>query len=204
MSIAVVMMLSLFVGMAASAAHGQGNGQPAAERFVLSGVIVFEGGGGLAWLQEPTLTGNSVVTVRPGDSVGPYRLTRILEDRIELEGPAGKVLVPIYGVHDAPGTAVASAVPSSLPQAGGAGVALDDPPVLAPELPRSPRLDPMVVALGERLGAAKRQAEERKALEALEPEPPVLVNPFANNPSVLFYPQDPRAKRGFQDLLGGR
>ncbi len=76
---------------------------PAGERFVLSGLVVLDGGYGSAWLQEPSLTENRIVRVRRGDSVGPWRVTRILEDRVELEGPAGSVKYVILGVsaHDA-------------------------------------------------------------------------------------------------------
>jgi len=98
------------VGAMAGGAHAQ-----AEERFVLSGVVFVEGGRGVAWLQEPTLTKNQVVTVRPGDSIGPYRLTKILEDQVELEGPAGKFSVPLAGV---PGTATAAASQGQLPAPG--------------------------------------------------------------------------------------
>jgi hypothetical protein len=89
-------------------------GAPAAE-FVLSGLVAFDNGEGVAWLQEPSLTQNKVVKLRRGDSVGPWKVTRILENRVELEGPAGKVLVPF-------GTTVGSgapAAPSPVATAGG-------------------------------------------------------------------------------------
>jgi len=79
---------------------GSANAQsptPTGERFVLSGVVFVEGGRGLAWLQEPSLTQDQVVTLRQGDSIGPYRLTKILEDQVELEGPVGKFSVPLSG-----------------------------------------------------------------------------------------------------------
>src|SRR5262249_56548779 len=65
------------------------------EKFVLTGVVYVEGGRGVAWLEEPTFTGNKIVTLRQGDQIGPYRLTKILEDQVELEGPGGKVVVPL-------------------------------------------------------------------------------------------------------------
>ncbi len=107
----------------------------AGERFVLSGVVFVEGGRGLAWLQEPTFTNNEVVTVRPGDSIGPYRVTKILEDQVELEGPAGKFSVPLAGT---PATAVA-AVPGALHTPG----ILPPHPALAnPDAIVIPRGDP--------------------------------------------------------------
>ena len=81
-----------------------------AERFVLTGLVYVEDGRGLAWLQEPTFTNNQVVIVRPGDSIGPYRLTRILDDQVELEGPGGKVSVPLAGTG---GAVRVAAIPGS-------------------------------------------------------------------------------------------
>src|SRR2546425_11573837 len=69
----------------------------AGERFVLSGLVVLDGGDGSAWLQEPSLTKNEIVRVRRGDTLGPWRVTRILEDRVELEGPGGSVTYVILG-----------------------------------------------------------------------------------------------------------
>jgi flagellar biosynthesis GTPase FlhF len=111
----VVGIVSALMSAGAGSVHGQSNPQ-AAEGFVLSGVISFDGGGGLAWLQEPKLTNNEVVAVRRGDSVGPYRLTQIFEDRVELEGPAGKILVPLFGAQAAP-VSQAAAASASTPSA---------------------------------------------------------------------------------------
>ena len=86
---------------------------PRSEKFVLTGLVYVEGGRGLAWLQEPTFTNNQTVIVRVGDSVGPYRLTKILDDQVELEGPGGKVSVPLAGTGGA--VSVAS-IPGSVDQ----------------------------------------------------------------------------------------
>ena len=101
----IVAFFCSVAGLGASAARGQGTGGNAAERFVLSGVILYDGGG-LAWLQEPSLTGDRPVALRLSDSIGPYRLTKILDDRVELQGPAGTVLVPVYNAHAGSGSAV--------------------------------------------------------------------------------------------------
>ena len=69
---------------------------PSGPQFTLSGVVVVEGGG-RAWLQEPVLTQNEIVAVRPGENIGPYRLTKILEDRVELAGPSGTFSVRLAG-----------------------------------------------------------------------------------------------------------
>lgn len=88
-------------------------GQAQAPQFVLTGVVFVEGGsGGRAWLQEPALTQNQVVTVRTGDSIGPYRLATIHEDRVELDGPSGKVVVHLAGVGG-PVTAATPAPPAA-------------------------------------------------------------------------------------------
>jgi hypothetical protein len=107
----VASVLAVLISNAAPSVHAQANPQGGAEHFTLTGVIFSEGGGGLAWLQEPKLTNNQVVGVRRGESVGPYRLTAIFEDRVELEGPAGKLFVPLYG-PSSPQTAVASPPPA--------------------------------------------------------------------------------------------
>ena len=201
---AVAAVLSAVIGGAAGNVDGQG--PPAAEKFVLSGVIFFDGWSGLAWLQEPTLTGNQVVAVPQGGTVGQYRLTRILADRVELEGPAGKILVPIHNVRGAAGPAVASAAPAapvSPPGAGAAPVAaaVSQPPGssrLGPEVPKDAGVQ-QTTGVQEKVG---HQEEHQQQARAPEPGP---TNPFANNPSVRFFPSgDPRRMEGFQAILGGR
>jgi hypothetical protein len=109
------------------------------EKFVLTGVVYVEGGRGVAWIQEPTFTNNKIVTLRQGDSIGPYRLTKILEDQIELEGPGGKVAVPLAGSGGAISVAAVPAPPGPA-----------DP--TSHELPPHPALnnpDAIVVARGD-------------------------------------------------------
>ena len=194
--IAVAAVLSAVIAGAAGNVNGQG--LPAAEKFVLSGVIFFDGWPGLAWLQEPTLTGNQVVAVPQGGMVGQYRLTRILADRVELEGPAGKILVPIYSARGPAGAAVASAAPVSPPGVGAApfAAAISQPA-------GSSRLDPEVpkaVGAQEQMG----NQEEHQAPVARAPAPE-QTNPFADNPNVRFVPQgDPRRMEGFRAIFGGQ
>ncbi len=88
------------VGIVAGNAHAQ-SATPRGEQFVLTGLVYVEGGRGVAWLQEPTFTNNQIVIVRLGDSVGPYRLTKILDDQVVLEGPGGRVSVPLAGTGGA-------------------------------------------------------------------------------------------------------
>ncbi len=108
--IVIAAMSAAVVGMVAGNAYAQQSATPPGERFVLTGVVHVEGGRGVAWLQEPTFTNNQIVTVRPGDSVGPYRVTKILEDKVELVGPGGTVFVPLAG---APGTVSVAASPET-------------------------------------------------------------------------------------------
>jgi hypothetical protein len=75
-------------------------------QFTLTGLVFVEGGG-RAWLQEPVLTQNQPVALRPGESIGPYRLTKIYDDRVELAGPGGAITVMLAGVQ---GPAVAMPV----------------------------------------------------------------------------------------------
>src|SRR5262245_26360737 len=90
----IAVMLVAVVGISGAFAQ---SGTPSGERFVLTGIVYVEGGQGLAWLQDPTFTNNKVLTLRPGDRIGPFRLTKILEDQVELEGPSGKISVPLAG-----------------------------------------------------------------------------------------------------------
>lgn len=128
-------LLLALIGATASGVQGQGNTQTTTEGFVLSGVVFFDGGSGFAWLQEPSLTNNRVVAVRSGQSVGPYRLTGVFEDRVELEGPTGKVLVPLHKVQGVPVPAIASAVPAAVPAAA-------PPPIQEARAPQPPRASP--------------------------------------------------------------
>ena len=101
----LVLATALLALTAATAATASAQATASAERFVLSGVVAFDDGDGKAWLQEPRLTGNRVVLVRRGDSVGPWRVTAIHRNRVELTGPGGAIFVPL---HNADGAAVAS------------------------------------------------------------------------------------------------
>jgi hypothetical protein len=136
----------------------QARGADAGERFVVSGVILYEGGG-VAWLQEPSLTGNQTVALRLSDSIGPYRLTKILDDRIELQGPAGTVLVPVYNAPTGSGSAVAMTHDGAgTPQAGAPGVAASAPQAASPDV-----VPPTARALRERLEVARRHVQQLQA-----------------------------------------
>lgn len=123
---------------------------PAGPRFMLSGVVVVEGGG-RAWLQEPVLTQNQIVAVRPGENIGPYRLTKILDDRVELTGPNGTFVVLLAGAQG-PATVATPARPrppareptppsSNDPNDPNRVVILPPGPPLAPLPPGTPRVD---------------------------------------------------------------
>jgi len=113
------------VALLAGNAHAQSPTQPGGQ-FVLVGVVLLEEGRRLAWVQEPTLTDNKIVTVRVGDSVGPYRVTKILTHQVEFTGPGGPVSVPLAGV------------PGAIDVASTAGTG--QPPT--PELPSAPEMPP--------------------------------------------------------------
>ena len=87
-------------------------GAPGSERFVLTGMVVWSGNEGVAWLQEPDLTRNEMVALRIGERVGPWKLTRFLDNGVELEGPAGKVLIPLHNAGGGGGSAVAAGAPA--------------------------------------------------------------------------------------------
>jgi hypothetical protein len=117
-----------------------------APRFTLTGLVVVEGGG-RAWLQEPALTQNQPVALRPGESIGPYRLTKIFDDRVEMVGPAGPFSVLLAGVQGPATTTAATPPPAWTPPpapvdtSGHEVVVLPPGPPLAPTPPGTPRVD---------------------------------------------------------------
>ncbi len=61
-------------------------------RFSVMGVVI-RPGVSIAWIGEPTYTKDNFVRVREGDRLGPYQILRILEDRVEMTGPTGPMVV---------------------------------------------------------------------------------------------------------------
>jgi len=123
--IVIAMTWAALVTVTTSGADAQ---SPAGTRFTLTGVVFVEGGTGRAWLVEPSLTQNQVVSVRPGDNIGAYRLSRVLEDRVEMEGPSGKFVVLLAGTP-----AAATPVTQAPPRQAPAPV-----PQITPDTPRPP------------------------------------------------------------------
>jgi len=156
-----------------SVALAKDSGGP--ERFLVTGVIFVEGGGGMAWIQEPTFTQNQVMTLRPGDMVGPYRLSKIFEDGVELEGPKGSIRVPLYG---GPSTGADSGAGSRTPASTSVGkdgnVAAEAPAAPAPPQTPAERLTEAKKVLQEARQAARRVDHERRrqAAEARAANPP--------------------------------
>ena len=144
-------ILTAVIWMAFVIAAGAATAQSVGPQFMLSGVVVVEGGG-RAWLQEPVLTQNQVVSLRPGESIGPYRLTKILDDRVELVGPNGTFSVMLAGAQG-PATAAAPQPPRPAPVREPTPPSSNDPndpnrvvvlppgPPLAPLPPGTPRVD---------------------------------------------------------------
>ena len=132
------------VSMVATAGAADAQSEP---RFVLSGIVVVDGGG-RAWLQEPQLTQNQTVALRVGETIGPYRLTKVMDDRVELVGPAGTLSVLLAGATG-PATAAATPVTRSAPPPPDPDsvipperqAVLPPGPPLAPLPPGTPRVD---------------------------------------------------------------
>jgi hypothetical protein len=206
----------LMVGAAVGNGHAQ-SPAPADEQFVLSGVVFVEGGRGVAWLQEPTLTKNQIVTVRPGDSIGAYRVTRILADQVELEGPGGKFSVPLAGT----GSKTASQEPT--PPAVAA--APQRPPRARPHEIIIPPGDPRgefpgsMVLLGAGAQLKAPPAKKTRASSEVVSSPPVgdvpvpawmqaaphdlPPHPALNNPNAIVIPRgDPRRDFPVSEMLG--
>lgn len=160
-------------------ARGQA-ARPAEEQFVAVGVMLVDGAPGLAWLLEPRLTQNRPMAVRQGESIGPYQVTRILDDRVELTGPGGPVWVPLLttggSVVASAGPIGPSAAPAATPtparsRASADGSAVPATPTAAsptaalplPASPRNPLAQP-IDALKRRIEAVAQQ--QREAAEA--------------------------------------
>src|SRR5262249_29392648 len=116
-------------------------GDAAANAFILSGLVVYDDGDGRAWIQEKTLTQNQVVVLKRGQSVGPWKLTRIMPGRVELDGPGGTISVLLSdgsggGTRSAAVGAPASSAPATTP-----------PPVAAtPQVQPAPSGSPGVMS----------------------------------------------------------
>ena len=156
----VALAVAVFAVCGATAIGSAQVGAPV-ERFVLSGLVVSDGGEGVAWLEEPNLTQGRVVALRRGGNLGPWTLTRILEDRVELEGPAGKVFVP---VSNAGSGTVASALSPT-----GAG----HTPVARPTAPGVQLLSPQGISATPPVVPGNQQAPaaDRASRASVGPEP---------------------------------
>jgi len=138
-------ILTVVAGAVVACAAAAGAADAQTPQFTLSGLVVVEGGG-RAWLQEPVLTQNQPVALRPGESIGPYRLTQILDDRVELVGPSGAMWVFLAGVQGP--TAAAPALPPQPPPTPAPSVTSADervlPLTLRPPLAEVPAGTPRV------------------------------------------------------------
>jgi len=199
--ILIAAMCAAVVGVVAGSAQAQ-SATPPSEKFVLTGLVYVEGGRGMAWLLEPTFTQNQAVAVSIGDTVGPYRLTKILEDQVELEGPGGKVSIPLAGTASAVSVATIS---REVPQAE-----LPPHPALAnPDAIVVPRGDPsrnfpvadLFVGAGAVTGEAPApQPPVARAMERgivpswMQVPPPASPAPTVlQNPNAIVVPRgDPR------------
>jgi hypothetical protein len=179
--IAIISLLLLILCGVPGEGIAEQPGAPGAERFVLTGLVVWSGEEGMAWVQEPDLTRNEIVAVRIGESVGPWKLTRFLDNGIEMDGPSGKVLIPLYnagagGPAVAGGAASGSAsAPASRPRTN--TPQNDAPRVAAPVAPGAPVAQvpgyvrgsgpaPDAGALGEALNRARAARAQSQHLQS--------------------------------------
>lgn len=204
------------MSLIAGSAHAQA---ASGERFVLSGVVFVDGARGLAWLQEPVFTNGRMVPVHVGDTVGPYRVTKILEDQVELEGPGGKVAVPLAG------TSATASGASQTPQPSLAGLpphpALKNPHaiVIPPGDPRQEfPASLMLLGAGAQLTSGKerpvrreasgragsRPADDRPVPASMQaPAHQLPPHPALNNPgAIVIPPGDPRQEFPTSVMLG--
>jgi len=158
----IVATWAAVAGLVVGSAHAQAPTQPG-RQFSLIGVVMLEGGRDLAFIQEPSLTKDKVVTVRVGDTVGPYRVTKILTHQVELTGPGGTVAVPLAGLPGAVGVASTSSAggppaQTDLTSSPGAVIPRGDPRRVFP-------LDKLVPGAAAAAALAKEQ-QLRNAFQA--------------------------------------
>jgi hypothetical protein len=182
----------------ATTASAQATATPA-ERFVLSGVVAYDDGDGKAWLQEPRLTGDRVVLVRRGDSVGPWRVTAILRNRVELQGPGGTVVVPL---HNAGGTAVATS--------GAPAASAPSQPPSAPSVPlgdpsRREAITQFMDFLKPGGAGSEAPAPAQTAPRIWLPEVSTPPTQATEPPKTIYFGKgDPRRREGMRELFGPR
>ena len=220
--ILIAAMWAALLGPAVGNALGQAPAEPG-RQFSLVGVVMLESGSNLAWIQEPTLTKDKVVTVRLGDSLGPYRVTKILSHQVELTGPGGTVVIPLAGAPG--GVAVASVAGTAKPPA----VETPSRPVAAlPPVPAPNAVIPIgdprghfpasrfLLGAGATISGPASEGPSVQAAEAQTTQPGVTSTqtaaapaaaqaPGAPQPNVMLPRGDPR--RGFpasKFLIGAR
>jgi hypothetical protein len=172
----LVLMVAAFAWLVSGLAAAQE--QP---RFTVMGVVIRAEGEAWAWIGEPTHTQNKLVRVRQGDRVGPYRVTKIVEDRVELTGTSGVVVVRISAsVPDAPAQASGGVTAGAQPQPPGgvAGAQPQPPEGVASAQPQAPG------------GVAGAQPQARGGTVSYAPAP---SGPVAPAPSLSPSPSAPSA-----------
>jgi hypothetical protein len=172
----LVLMVAAFAWLVSGLAAAQE--QP---RFTVMGVVIRAEGEAWAWIGEPTHTQNKLVRVRQGDRVGPYRVTKIVEDRVELTGTSGVVVVRISAsAPDAPAQASGGVTAGAQPQPPGgvAGAQPQPPEGVASAQPQAPG------------GVAGAQPQARGGTVSYAPAP---SGPVAPAPSLSPSPSAPSA-----------
>ena len=160
---------------------------PPPPKFMLSGVVL-DGDTEIALLQEPSLTQNQVRIVARRGEIGSYTLTAVLEDRVELEGPAGKITVPLSG--------------PSRPTAATAAVAPRSPrPPRPSALPQLGAPGPAGVLLRGGGGTGGSAVSRTPPTPPSEEAPPEAMAPAAPKPAIQIPLDDPRRGEGFKGLF---
>jgi hypothetical protein len=201
---------AVVVGLVAGRAQAQ-SPNPTGAQLAVVGVVILEGGRGLAWVQDPAFTGNKVVTVRVGDSVGPYRVTKILTHQVELTGPGGTISVPLAGSPGAVSVASTAGPSSAGTVQRPAGEMLPHPALNNPNAIVAQRGDPsrnfpaskLLVGAGAVVGGVASQPSQLQAYQpratspqdvpvpaAMRKAPPELPPTGAlNNPNAVVAPR---------------
>jgi hypothetical protein len=204
-SLSKALAIALITGLSWLGLHGIAR----AEGFVLTGLVLLsDRGDGIAYLLEPSLTNNEVMAVRRGDTIGPYRLTRILDDRVELEGPAGTVVVPVRGG----GSAVAAGRGAASPPRSAADARTEPAPtatdtagreaVTSRRSSRNARV-PFAEAMRERIRAMRKDLDDKPAgdKDAGDKQAEARAHRSRVNPHMQLPPQGVPASVTLTDII---
>lgn len=199
----LAILAAALAGLCAAAAHAAPPGASApAERFVLSGVVAYDDGDGKAWLREPSLTQNKVVIVRRGQKVGPWTVTRILSNQVELSGPSGTIKIPLSNAGGGRAVASSGATVSREPSGEAPGSPMNKTIEISRDDPRRREAIADLFGTAGQAGSGQQASPEKAtALPTLS----ATGRASASMDTTISIPAgDARQRNAIRQLFGGR